>query len=128
MLCYNKEAFVQRMKDGWIQRTVDAYQNQPDREEGEILALWDESESESYAASLANLASLGVKEQDLHNVIAQTQRNVLANVMQALDGAFGGGFGLFETEYVDGETVPKRQVFGLQDDFASFDPNSVKQT
>ena len=98
--------------------------SQSDREEGEILALWDESRTESYAKSLANLASLGVKEQDLQNVIAQNQRNVLANVMQALDGAFGGDFGVFETEYVDGESIPKRRIFGLQDDFISFDPNS----
>jgi DNA-binding transcriptional MerR regulator len=126
MLCYNKQAVIQPMKSGWMQRTADAYQNKPDRDDGEILELWDESDAESYAKSLENLANLGVKEQDLHNIIRQNQRNTLANVMQALDGTFGGDFGLFETEYVDDESIPKRRIFGLQDDFLDYDPNTKK--
>lgn len=46
--------------------------------------------------------------------------------MQALDGTFGGDFGLFETEYVDDESIPKRRIFGLQDDFLDYDPNTKK--
>ena len=123
MLCYNKQAVIQPMKKGWMQRTVDVYQNKSNREEGEILELWDESNSELYSKSLENLINLEAKEQDLYNVIAQTQRNVLANVMQVLDGTFGGDFGVFETEYKEGGNIPKRQIFGLQDDFIDYDPN-----
>ena len=44
-------------------------------------------------------------------------------MMQALDGAFGGGIGVLETEHIEGDSAPKRRTCGLQDDFTSYDPN-----
>ncbi|MDO6515523.1 hypothetical protein [Neptuniibacter sp. 2_MG-2023] len=123
MLCYNKQAFIQPMESGWMKRTINAYQNKIDREKGEILEIWDESEAESYSKSLDSLLKSGARESDLYNIIKLNQKNVIANIMETLDGEFGGDFGLFETEYKDNESIPKRRIFGLQDDFLNYDPN-----
>jgi len=124
MLCYDKYSVIQPMKKGWMKRTVDVYQDNPEREKGEILELWDESDYRNFAKSLENLLELGVDENDLYRIIKETQKNVLAHVMEGLDGVFGSEFGLFETKLQDGENIPKRRIMGLSDVFLDYDPRT----
>lgn len=111
------------MKSGWLERTVNPNRSLEDNRQG-VLEFYDESDLDSTLESLKNLYDKGINEKDLLKVIRESQKSVLGSVFMMIDGTSDGcnDAALFETEWRDSESVPKRQFYSMEDYFLDYDP------